>query len=77
MLRRQLSKEIAMEKFIKVGDSRINADKLLLITPEKVINTGEETGYATLVFEGNVERQIPLCGQTVDEILGGLIAESV
>jgi hypothetical protein len=65
-----------MEGFIKIGTARVNVSKLLLVEPERVLNTGEETGYAKLTFEGSVERTIPLYGQTVDEILESLIAES-
>jgi hypothetical protein len=64
-----------MEGFIKIGQARVNASKLLLVEPERVLNTGEETGYAKLTFEGGVERVVPIYGQTVDEILESLIAD--
>ena len=62
-----------MANFIEVGKARVNVDKLLLIEPERTINTGEETGYARLVFDDCVERSIPLDGQTIDEVLAELI----
>jgi hypothetical protein len=64
-----------MARFIGVGEARVNADRLLLIEPERTLNTGEKTGYAKVVFEDNIERTVPLNGQTVDEILEGLLAE--
>ncbi len=64
-----------MAKFIEVGEARVNVDRLLLIEPERVLNTGEETGYAKLVFDDGVERSVPLDGKTVDDLLTELVAD--
>jgi len=61
-----------MARFIEVGKGLVNADRLLLIEPERTINTGEETGYARLLFDAGREDRLPLRGRTVAELLAEL-----
>ena len=61
-----------MARFIEVGKGLVNADRLLLIEPERVANTGEPTGYARLLFDTGREDIVPLEGRTVAELLSAL-----
>lgn len=64
-----------MARFIEVGDGLVNADRLLLIEPERVINTGEPTGYARMLFDTGREDRLPLMGRTIAELLSELCGE--
>ncbi len=64
-----------MAKFIEVGDGLVNVDRLLLIEPERVLNTGETTGNARLLFDTGREDTLPLRGKTVAELLSELCGE--
>jgi hypothetical protein len=65
-----------MAKFIEVAGGLVNADRLLLVEPERdIYKGGELTGYARIVFDdGHVERT-PLGDRTVADLVRQVCGE--
>lgn len=61
-----------MVKLTNVDGSLVNASRVLMVRPELVINTGERTGYALIVFDNGKTERAPLHGRTVAEFAAAL-----